>query len=102
MDEAYVDGTFGARAQLSQMSEGEKNWDGTTMRYVPYALRGLKPVTNEPWARDEAVYRKDDGMSEIPDEFVKSEQFSFLTTNDSPTWDASEKPPTDAMRPYPK
>ena len=43
------------------MTQQEKNWDGSTMRYVPYALRGLKPVTNEPWARDEAVYRRNDG-----------------------------------------
>ena len=26
------------------------------MRSRPAALRGLKPVTNEPWAEDEAVY----------------------------------------------
>ena len=27
-------------------------WDATIWRYTPPALRGLKPVTNEPWARD--------------------------------------------------
>lgn len=31
---------------------GRRPWDSTTWMYVPPALRGLKPVTNEPWARD--------------------------------------------------
>lgn len=33
-------------------------WDSTPHRYTPPALRGLKPVTREPWDRDEAVYRQ--------------------------------------------
>lgn len=63
-DTDYQDGSFGNHA-LSTMSETEKGWDGSIMKYVPHALRGLKPVTNEPWARDEAVYRKNDGMDEV-------------------------------------
>ena len=31
-------------------------WDSSPARAVPYTLRGTKPVTDEPWARDEAVY----------------------------------------------
>ena len=31
-------------------------WDGSAWRYVPPALRGLKPVTDEPWARDEMLF----------------------------------------------
>ena len=29
------------------------------MRYTPYALRGIVPITREPWAVDEAVYNED-------------------------------------------
>ena len=31
-------------------------WDSTVWRYVPPSLRGLKPVTDEPWARDEILF----------------------------------------------
>ena len=31
-------------------------WDPTPWRYVPPALRGLKPVTDEPWAADEILF----------------------------------------------
>ena len=33
-------------------------WDSTPMRNRPSALRGLKPITREPWAYDEAVYNR--------------------------------------------
>ena len=33
-----------------------KNWDSTTWRYTPHPLKGIRPVTKEPWARDEVVY----------------------------------------------
>ena len=33
-------------------------WDPTPWRYVPPALRGVKPVTSEPWAGDLEVYQK--------------------------------------------
>ena len=32
-----------------------KEWDSTQWKYVPPSLRGLRPVTNEPWARDAEV-----------------------------------------------
>lgn len=35
-------------------------WDASPARSVPYTLRGSKPVTNEPWAADEAVNRNAD------------------------------------------
>lgn len=35
-------------------------WDVSPARATPYALRGVKPVTNEPWARDEAINRPGD------------------------------------------
>lgn len=33
-------------------------WDSSPARSVPYALRGSKPITNEPWAVDDAINRK--------------------------------------------
>ena len=102
--EEYVDGTFGHSSaglggRAPALTQAEAGWDGSSMRYVPYSLRGLKPVTNEPWARDEAVYRKNDGMDEIDDEFAPSTHDRFLTDN---TWDASAKPPSGAMKAYPQ
>ena len=35
---------------------GQPLWDESPWRYIPHALRGIKPVTREPWAHDEAVY----------------------------------------------
>jgi hypothetical protein len=32
-------------------------WDASPARAVPYTLRGTRPVTDEPWARDEAINR---------------------------------------------
>jgi hypothetical protein len=33
-------------------------WDPTPWRYVPPALRGVKPVTSEPWADDLELYQR--------------------------------------------
>ena len=30
----------------------QAGWDSSVWKYVPHALKGIKPVTNEPWARD--------------------------------------------------
>ena len=43
-------------------------WDNTPMRSRPSALRGLKPVTPEPWASDEQVERTY-GTSNAPHDF---------------------------------
>lgn len=32
-------------------------WDSSTLRPVPHVLKGLKPVTREPWAIDQAINR---------------------------------------------
>jgi len=102
-DGMFLDGTFGASVAITE-TQAEKDWDSTTMRYVPYGLRGLKPVTNEPWARDEAVYRRNDGMDEIADEFVSAEHYRnpAVLEDKSGEWDASAKPPKGALRVYPK
>jgi hypothetical protein len=72
------------------------------MRYVPYALRGLKPVTNEPWARDEAIYRKNDGMDDTPGELDSLIVRTAADPLKDKAWDASLKPPEGAMSAYPK
>ena len=35
--------------------KGRPAWNSTPMRHAPAALKGLKPVTPEPWASDEAI-----------------------------------------------
>jgi len=65
---AYLDGTFGASdyrvrdkdgTYLTQREEElHRKWDSTTWRYTPHVLKGIRPVTKEPWARDEAVYNE--------------------------------------------
>ena len=109
----HQDGTFGNHATIT-MTDKEKNWDDSIMHYVPHSLRGLKPVTNEPWARDEAVYRKSDGMDEIPDDVADMNPMNFGSAADRLgvgnafykerllKWDASAKPPEGAMQAYAK
>jgi len=107
----YQDGSFGNHA-ITVQRDDEKHWDSSTMRYVPYALRGLKPVTNEPWARDEAVYRAQDGMDEVPDDVADMNPLNFGTAADRMRaakqltakpggWDTSMKAPEGAMKAYP-
>ena len=45
-------------------AERERAWDATPMRYVPANLRGLKPITSEPWSRDAAVFAQKTGSFE--------------------------------------
>ena len=47
-------------------------WDSTPLRNRPSALRGLRPVTREPWAMDENVYNKKFEMRDIgtPDRYL--------------------------------
>jgi len=40
---------------------GRKGWDGSVWMYTPPALKGCKPITPEPWARDASAY--EDGMT---------------------------------------
>ena len=48
---------FGGPGDWPRHETGERpSWDSTPMRNRPAALRGLKPVTPEPWAHDEVVY----------------------------------------------
>ena len=38
------------------VATGRPGWDSSQYRYIPPALKGCKPVTPEPWAKDEANY----------------------------------------------
>ena len=103
--EAYADGTFGARRANRAETREEAGWDSSTWRYVPHALKGIKPVTNEPWARDEAVYNESRNSVDFRNsiEFTPTEHFSFANGADDgeAQWNASIKPPDGAMAAYP-
>lgn len=42
----------------------EGDWDPSVQKTRPPMLRGLKPMTMEPWAKDEAFYQKKTGSYE--------------------------------------
>ena len=45
-----------ATGKSDPISPARPAWNSTPMRHAPSALKGLKPVTPEPWAADEATY----------------------------------------------
>mmetsp|Transcript_41578 Transcript_41578/g.109687 ORF Transcript_41578/g.109687 Transcript_41578/m.109687 type:complete len:115 (+) Transcript_41578:68-412(+) len=47
-------------------------WDSTPLRGRPSALRGIRPVTREPWAIDEDVYNRKFEMRDVgvPDRYL--------------------------------
>ena len=51
---------------ITQHLMGKPAWDSSSRMYVPPALRGLKPVTHEPWARDQKVYLKGADHEDMP------------------------------------
>ena len=57
---SHVDWTrlMSMRAKPESRLAGRPAWDNTALRARPAALVGLKPVTREPWAQDEAVYNQ--------------------------------------------
>jgi len=67
-DGAFQDGTFGYKDKVRRDKDGtaltmreeqlHRNWDSSTWRYTPHVLKGIRPVTKEPWARDEACYNE--------------------------------------------
>ena len=48
--------SLASQSTLSAALRSRKDWDGTPLRYVPAALKGLSPVTPEAWARDQHVH----------------------------------------------
>ena len=47
---------------------GQPLWDSSPLRHTPYVLRGISPVTREPWAVDEQIYNRDTTRSTINEE----------------------------------
>lgn len=47
---------------------GQPLWDSSPLRHCPYVLRGIAPVTREPWAVDEHIYNRDTTRDTTMDE----------------------------------
>ena len=93
-------------AKNRKMTVEEANWDSSTWKYVPHSLKGIKPVTNEPWARDEAVYNESRNSVDVrgSSEWLHTDHRTLgLLGNDGEmeSWDAGPAPPKGAMRAYP-
>ena len=52
------------REQRKQLEIREKTWNSSPLRPRPADLHGLKPITSEPWAIDEAFYQQKTGSFE--------------------------------------
>jgi hypothetical protein len=68
------------RAKPESRVAGRPAWDNTALRARPAALVGLKPVTREPWAQDEAVYNKkfETRQTGTPERYVDKTARSLL------------------------
>jgi len=109
-DGEYLDGTFGYLDKTTYDKDGtaltmreeqlHKNWDSTTWRYTPHVLKGIRPITREPWARDEATYNESRnsvdrrGITE-----VQALQHKAKASDNGPEWNASTA--SHPGRPYP-
>ena len=43
-------------------------WDSSVRRYCPFVLKGLSPITREPWCEDEKVYNRNTTRDTTMDE----------------------------------
>lgn len=50
-----------AEEEAASVATGRPKWDSSPMKDVPPQLKGCKPVTDEPWARDMQAY--EDGLA---------------------------------------
>ena len=68
------------RAKPESRVAGRPAWDNTALRARPAALVGVKPVTREPWAQDEAVYNKkfETRQTGTPERYVDKTARSLL------------------------
>ena len=69
-DESALDSNNGYRSHVTATGlkknaslGGQPLWDSSPLRVVPHSLRGSKPVTDEPWARDEALSKAKEEMA---------------------------------------
>ena len=74
-------------------------WDSSPLRNTPYALRGAKPVTDEPWARDEALSRNMEektlklspGKARAGRKGANAKPPSAANVSFQPAWDSSKR-----------
>ena len=74
-DESVLDSNNGYRSSVTATGlaknasiGGQPLWDTSTRRYCPYVLRGISPVTREPWAIDEQFYNRNTTRDTTMDE----------------------------------
>ena len=72
-DESALDSNNGYATRvtatgLDRQSGGKPSWDASTFRPCPFVLRGMKPVTREPWVFDERIYNRDTTRDTTDDE----------------------------------
>ena len=86
-------------ARDARASKLEGGWNSTPHRPVPYALRGSKPITDEPWARDNGINGRDADVdpAALPRDAVllhggrKAKSKRQQTAPDGrPAWDSSK------------
>ena len=62
-DESILDSTNGYEVKVTATGlankKGQPTWDSSTYRPCPFVLRGIRPVTREPWVFDERIYNRD-------------------------------------------
>ena len=97
------------RDERRQLDAKERQWNRTTLRSRPSNLAGMRVVTKEPWALDEAFYQKKTGSLEYEfnskgkydDRSALSASKGYTATVTStglggvsqPTWDSSPNRP---------
>ena len=80
------------REKRKKYEKMENNWIGTPFRTRPAELKGLRPITKEPWAIDEEFYQKKTGSFETEynmreaydDRSVLSASKGYIATFHSP------------------
>jgi hypothetical protein len=74
-DESSLDTTNGYESNVVATGRAKPGrWDSSPLRHTPYALRGISPVTREPWAVDLQVYNRNSTRTESYTERGESRQ----------------------------
>ena len=74
-DESALDSNNGYRSTVTATGlkrnaslGGQPLWDSSTRRYCPPAIKGMMPVTREPWCEDEKYYNRNSTRDTTMDE----------------------------------
>ena len=51
---------YTAQITATGLAGAQPSWDSSPMRATPHALKGIKPVTREPWSVDAKINRNMD------------------------------------------